>query len=163
MAALTLAACGGGSAPAASSRPANEIHVLVYGDAANKVEKQAIATYNKTAKVKAVLDTIPGADYQTKPQTIINTKQAPDVFFNWGGGSIQPFVKANLLLPLDEMIKQDPQAQGGVPALGVRHRCRRRQGVRRADARHPAGADVQQPEGAAGERHQRAQDVGRAC
>ncbi|GAB3674720.1 extracellular solute-binding protein [Angustibacter aerolatus] len=109
MAALTLAACGGGSAPAASSRPANEIHVLVYGDAANKVEKQLIATYNKTAKVKAVLDTIPGADYQTKLQTIINTKQAPDVFFNWGGGSIQPFVKANLLLPLDEMIKQDPQ------------------------------------------------------
>jgi xylobiose transport system substrate-binding protein len=107
VAVTALAACGG-KAPAASDRPAGEIHVLVYGDAANKAEKQLIATYNKTAKVKAVLDTIPGADYQQKLQTIISTKKAPDVFFNWGGGSIQPFVKAGLLLPLDDMIKSDP-------------------------------------------------------
>lgn len=106
-AALALAGCGG-KAPAAADRPENVIHVLVYGDATNKVEKQIVATYNKTATVKVVLDTIPGADYQQKLQTIINTKQAPDVFFNWGGGSIQPFVKANLLLPLDDMIKSDP-------------------------------------------------------
>jgi xylobiose transport system substrate-binding protein len=103
-----LAAACGGSATKASDRPDNVIHVLVYGDATNKVEKQIVDTYNKTATVKAVLDTIPGADYQQKLQTIINTKQAPDVFFNWGGGSIQPFVKANLLLPLDDMIKSDP-------------------------------------------------------
>lgn len=106
-AAIALTACGGSSS--ASDRPANEIHVMVYGDAANKVEKQIVATYNKTAKVKAVLDTIPGANYQQKLQTIINTKQAPDVFFNWGGGSIQPYVKAGLLLPLDDMITQDPK------------------------------------------------------
>jgi xylobiose transport system substrate-binding protein len=107
VAAASLAACGG-KGVAASDRPENEIHVLVYGDAANKVEKEMVALYNKTATVKVVLDTIPGADYQQKLQTIINTKQAPDVFFNWGGGSIQPFVKANLLLPLDEMIKAEP-------------------------------------------------------
>jgi xylobiose transport system substrate-binding protein len=108
--ALTLGACGaGGSGASASSRPADQIHVLVYGDATNKVEKQLVETFNKTSKVKAVLDTIPGADYQQKLQTIINTKQAPDVFFNWGGGSIAPFVKADLLLPLDDMIKADPQ------------------------------------------------------
>jgi xylobiose transport system substrate-binding protein len=108
--ALGLGACGGGAGGAsASSRPADQIHVLVYGDATNKVEKKLVEDFNKTSKVKAVLDTIPGADYQQKLQTIINTKQAPDVFFNWGGGSIAPFVKAGLLLPLDDMIKQDPQ------------------------------------------------------
>ncbi|MFC5925161.1 extracellular solute-binding protein [Micromonospora vulcania] len=102
--ALPLAACGGGD----SGGDADEIHVLVYGDATNKVETQLVETFNKTSKVKAVLDTIPGADYQTKLQTIINTNQAPDIFFNWGGGSITPFVKANLLLPLDDMIAKDP-------------------------------------------------------
>jgi xylobiose transport system substrate-binding protein len=107
--ALGLGACGGGAGgSSASSRPADQIHVLVYGDATNKVEKKLVDDFNKTSKVKAVLDTIPGADYQQKLQTIINTKQAPDVFFNWGGGSIAPFVKADLLLPLDDMIKQDP-------------------------------------------------------
>jgi xylobiose transport system substrate-binding protein len=102
---LTLAACGGGSS---SSSGSGSFTVLVYGDASNKVEKQIVDTFNKTSKVKAKLQTIPGADYQTKLQTIINTKQAPDVFFNWGGGSIAPFVKAGLLLPLDDMIAKDP-------------------------------------------------------
>ncbi|MFD3455516.1 ABC transporter substrate-binding protein [Streptomyces sp. NPDC058691] len=103
---LTLSACGGSDSSAGGG--SGTIHVLVYGDAANKVEKQIVAEFNKTSKVKAVLDTIPGADYQQKLQTIINTKQAPDVFFNWGGGSIQPFVKADLLLPLDDFIAKDP-------------------------------------------------------
>ncbi|SEG89375.1 xylobiose transport system substrate-binding protein [Actinacidiphila yanglinensis] len=101
---LSLAACGGSSSGSGSGR----IHVLVYGDATNKVEKQIVATFNKTSKVKAVLDTIPGADYQQKLQGIISTKQAPDIFYNWGAGSIQPFVKAGLLMPLDSFIAKDP-------------------------------------------------------
>ncbi|GHJ38722.1 sugar-binding protein [Streptomyces sp. TS71-3] len=102
---LSLAACGNSD----SGGDSNTFHVLVYGDTGNKVEKDIVAEFNKTSKVKAVLDTIPGADYQAKLQTIINTKQAPDVFFNWGGGSIRPFVKAGLLQPLDDMIKTDPK------------------------------------------------------
>ncbi|KJS62673.1 sugar-binding protein [Streptomyces rubellomurinus] len=102
----TSAACGSGDG--SSDAGGGTIHVLVYGDAGNKVEKQIVDTFNKTSKVKAVLDTIPGADYQQKLQTVINTSRAPDVFFNWGGGSIQPFVKAGLLLPLDDFIAKDP-------------------------------------------------------
>ncbi|MFH8582339.1 extracellular solute-binding protein [Streptomyces zaomyceticus] len=102
---LSLAACGG-SGDASGS--ADTIHVLVYGDATNKVEKQLVDDFNKTSKVKAVLDTIPGADYQSKLQTIISGKQAPDVFFNWGGGSIKPYVDAGLLMPLDDFITKNP-------------------------------------------------------
>ncbi|MEU3506409.1 extracellular solute-binding protein [Streptomyces longwoodensis] len=104
--ALSLTACGGNGSGGSSND--GKIHVLVYGDAGNKVEKQIVETFNKTSDVKAVLDTIPGADYQQKLQTIISTPQAPDVFFNWGGGSIQPFVKADLLMPLDDFITKDP-------------------------------------------------------
>ncbi|MFG2929268.1 ABC transporter substrate-binding protein [Streptomyces achromogenes] len=103
--AASLAACGSGSGGSSND---GKIHVLVYGDSANKVEKQIVDTFNKTSKVKAVLDTIPGADYQQKLQTIISTPQAPDIFFNWGGGSIKPFVKAGLLMPLDDFVKKDP-------------------------------------------------------
>ncbi|NBM20428.1 ABC transporter substrate-binding protein [Streptomyces sp. GC420] len=104
--ALSLSGCGGDDDSASSG--GGEIHVLVYGDATNKVEKKIVETFNKTSDVKVVLDTIPGADYQQKLQTIINTPQAPDVFFNWGGGSIQPYVKADLLMPLDDFIEKDP-------------------------------------------------------
>ncbi|MBP0460327.1 ABC transporter substrate-binding protein [Streptomyces montanisoli] len=103
----SLTACGGGGS--GSGGGSQEFHVLVYGDAGNKVEKKIVAEFNKTSKVKAVLDTIPGADYQQKLQTIINTPQAPDVFYNWGGGSIRPYVKAGLLMPLDDVFPNDPK------------------------------------------------------
>ncbi|MEU3098157.1 extracellular solute-binding protein [Streptomyces sp. NPDC006967] len=106
---VTLAACGGGDGGASADD--GKIHVLVYGDATNKVEKKLVDTFNKTSDVKVVLDTIPGADYQKKLQTIISTPQAPDVFFNWGGGSIKPFVKADLLLPLDGFIEKNPDLE----------------------------------------------------
>ncbi|MEU9853669.1 extracellular solute-binding protein [Streptomyces sp. NPDC047974] len=106
---LSLAGCGGSGDAAGGD--AGTIHVLVYGDATNKVEKQLVDTFNKTSKVKAVLDTIPGADYQSKLQTIISGKQAPDVFFNWGGGSIKPYVDAGLLMPLDDFIAKDPRLE----------------------------------------------------
>ncbi|MEU2503468.1 extracellular solute-binding protein [Streptomyces sp. NPDC007863] len=104
---LSLAGCGGSDDAAGGD--SGTIHVLVYGDATNKVEKQLVDTFNKTSKVKAVLDTIPGAEYQSKLQTIISGKQAPDVFFNWGGGSIKPYVDAGLLMPLDDFIAKDPK------------------------------------------------------
>lgn len=106
---VTLSACS--SAGAASSRPENEIHVAVYGDAGNTVEEAMVKKFNETSDVKVILDRIPGANYQQKLQTIISTPSAPDIFFNWGGGSIQPFVKANLLLPLTDMIKEDPKLE----------------------------------------------------
>ncbi|WP_425470001.1 ABC transporter substrate-binding protein [Streptomyces tateyamensis] len=117
-AALALTAgCGSGSAGVGNA-DSGTIHVLVYGDAGNTVEKQIVETFNKTSSVKAVLDTIPGADYQTKLQTVITTPQAPDVFFNWGGGSIAPFVKAGLLLPLDDLIAKDPALKSSfLPAV----------------------------------------------
>lgn len=128
-AAVAIAACGGsgststgggGSSKVTSdlgatpntSRPANEIQVLVYGDSENSIEKWEVATYNKTAeghKVKAVFESIPGANYQAKLQTIMSTSSAPDIFFNWGGGSIEQFQKAGLLLPLNQMMQQNPK------------------------------------------------------
>jgi xylobiose transport system substrate-binding protein len=104
---LTMAGCSAGSG--ALSRPENEIHVAMYGDAGNTVEQKMIDTFNATSEVKVVLDKIPGAEYQSKLQTIIDTPTAPDIFFNWGGGSIKSFVDADLVLPLDDFIKEDPQ------------------------------------------------------
>jgi xylobiose transport system substrate-binding protein len=110
IAGVALSGCSSnGASGAKSDRPANVIHVAIYGDTGNKIEKQIADTFNKTSKVKVVLDIIPGANYQQKLQTIISTKQAPDIFFNWGGGSIEQFVNAGLLLPLDNFVKQDPK------------------------------------------------------
>ena len=105
---LTLTGCAGGGDSASSNRPENEVHVLVYGDASNDVENAMVERFNETSDVKVVLDTIPGADYQQKLQTVMSTDAAPDIFFNWGGGSIKDFVDADLLMPLDDFIGEDP-------------------------------------------------------
>ncbi len=77
-----------------------------------------VDTFNETSDVKIVLDTIPGADYQSKLQTIIGTNSAPDILFNWGGGSIANFVEADLLLPLDDFIEEEPQLRDAfLPAV----------------------------------------------
>ena len=39
----------------------------------------------------------------------MSTSSAPDVFFNWGGGSIAQFQKAGLLLPLNGFFKTNPK------------------------------------------------------
>jgi xylobiose transport system substrate-binding protein len=117
LAAGTAIAVGAGAssaktASAASGRPAGKITVLVYGDSQNSAEQYAVAAYNKTAeghKVKAVLSTIAGEYYQAKLQTIMSSSKAPDVFFNWGGGSIAQFQKAGLLLPLNSFFKANPK------------------------------------------------------
>jgi xylobiose transport system substrate-binding protein len=100
------------TASAASGRPAGKFTVLVYGDSQNSVEQYAVAAYNKTPeghKVKAVLSTIAGEYYQAKLQTIMSSSRAPDVFFNWGGGSIAQFQKAGLLLSLNSFFKANPK------------------------------------------------------
>ena len=95
------------------SRPAGKItDARLRRRAEHASSSTRCAQYNKTAegnKVKAVLSTIPGADYQTKLQTIMSTSSAPDVFFNWGGGSIAQFQKAGLLLPLNSFFKANPK------------------------------------------------------
>jgi xylobiose transport system substrate-binding protein len=117
VAGAAVAALGAGAssakvASAASSRPANVIKILVYGDSQNSAEQYAVDAYNKTPqghKVKAVLSTIAGQYYQAKLQTIMSSSKAPDLFFNWGGGSIQQFQKAGLLLPLNSFFKSNPK------------------------------------------------------
>ena len=113
--AATAAVAVGASASSAKTPVAHAASagftVLAYGDSENSVEKYAVATYDATSEGQqdpATLETIPGADYQQKLQTIMSTSNAPAVFFNWGGGSILQFEKAGLLQPLNSMMASNP-------------------------------------------------------
>jgi len=110
-AALAVSACGT-SGPGAAADPKGSFEIADYGDANDTLEQSAVNTYNATPeghKVKAVLQTFPGANYSEKLQTIIGSGEAPDVFFNWGSGSIQSYVKAGLVQPLNGIFQSDPQ------------------------------------------------------
>ena len=94
-----------------ASRATNQIHVYALGDAAAKAEQALATTFNKTSKVKVVVDNGPiaGAEYTTTVRSQIGTKNAPDIFMSWSAAGIQPLVTAGGLLPLDSFIKSDPK------------------------------------------------------
>ena len=103
---LLTAACGSGSGSGSGS-DGGTLTAYVYGDGAVKVQEAAVAEFNKTSKVKVKLVEVPGDSYQNKLNAVMSSPNAPDLLYNWGGGSIQPFVDAGELLDLTPYLTQD--------------------------------------------------------
>lgn len=103
--AAVLAGCGaGGGAGGAGSRT---LTAYVYGDDAVKVQQAAVDDFNKTSDVKVKLVSVPGAEYVNKLRTAMGSPNAPDIFFNWGGGSIKPYVDADQIVDLSPYFQKD--------------------------------------------------------
>jgi xylobiose transport system substrate-binding protein len=102
--AASLAACGSSSN---SNSSGGTLHVFVYNDASTKVQDAAAAAFNKTSKVKVQLVKVPGTNYSNKLRAVMGTPNAPDIFFNWGGGSIKPYVDDGRLVDLTPTLNSD--------------------------------------------------------
>jgi xylobiose transport system substrate-binding protein len=111
-----LSACGSGEGSGGGG--GETITAFVYGDDAVKVQAAAVERFNKstaskTAKGKIKLEKIPGSDYTPKLRTAMGSPSAPDVFFNWGGGSIKAYQEAGKVLDLTDIIQKDPVLKSG--------------------------------------------------
>ncbi|MFP8882634.1 MULTISPECIES: ABC transporter substrate-binding protein [Streptomyces] len=105
LAASVLTACGSGGP--GEEKAGGTLKVWVYQDASTKVQREAVERFNKTSDVKAELVEVPGEGYQDKMRSAMGTPNAPDVFFNWGGGSISSFVEKDMLVDLTSEIQKD--------------------------------------------------------
>jgi raffinose/stachyose/melibiose transport system substrate-binding protein/xylobiose transport system substrate-binding protein len=133
---VTLAAACGSSGPGAGAGP-GKVQVWALQDAAvNPIATASIDAYNKATNNKVELVTYVNDAYKQKLQVAMGSPAAPDVFFNWGGGNLKEFVKANQVAPLDDALAKNPDLQGkflpsvldvgkvdgkqyGLPMLGV--------------------------------------------
>lgn len=112
--AATLAGCGSGGAAGGGST----LTAYVYGDDAVKVQQAAVDDFNKTSDVKVELVSVPGAEYVNKLRTAMGSPDAPDIFFNWGGGSIKPYVDAAQIVDLSPYFRKDETLrQGFLPSV----------------------------------------------
>ncbi|GAB2973535.1 extracellular solute-binding protein [Streptomyces pseudoechinosporeus] len=110
-----LTACGSGSG---SGSDGGTITAFVYGDDAVKVQVASVDRFNKSAAAKSAkgkvkLEKVPGSDYSPKLRTAMGSPSAPDVFFNWGGGSIKAYQEADQLVDLTDIIEGDPVLKSG--------------------------------------------------
>ncbi|WP_031086074.1 extracellular solute-binding protein [Streptomyces sp. NRRL WC-3549] len=109
-----LAGCGSGD----GGSDGGTITAYVYGDDSVKIQQAAVDSFNKTSEVKIKLVSVPGTDYVNKLRSAMGSPNAPDVFYNWGGGSIKPYVEAKQLVDLTDTVKNDPALKNGfIPSI----------------------------------------------
>lgn len=101
------AACGE-DATQGGSAAGGEFQIWVLEEAKqNEVQRAALERYNANATVKAKLVPSPNQGYRDKLQVAMGTPQAPDLFYNWGGGSIRTFARDDLLVDLTPTLNDD--------------------------------------------------------
>jgi xylobiose transport system substrate-binding protein len=107
--ALALGTTGCGSGGQGARNAAAEIDVWCLKDTVqNKVQQAAIDRFNATAKGKAKITAYDNDPYKQKLRIAMGSPQQPDVFFNWGGGSIRQYVQNGMLVDLTPMLDGDP-------------------------------------------------------
>jgi raffinose/stachyose/melibiose transport system substrate-binding protein/xylobiose transport system substrate-binding protein len=111
--------CGallGTAGPAAGSR--DRIQVWALQDAQNQpVIETGIAEYNRSSIINAVLLTYVNDAYKQKLQVSMGSPNAPDVFFNWGGGNLAQFVDSGNVVDLTTRLRRDPTANIFLPSV----------------------------------------------
>ncbi|MFJ8504911.1 ABC transporter substrate-binding protein [Streptomyces avermitilis] len=90
-AAVSLAACGS-SGPSTTSS-AKGLTMWALND--QTILKESVDAYNKDhSDAKITLRLFANDDYKQKLRVAFGANQAPDLFFNWGGGALNDYVKA---------------------------------------------------------------------
>ena len=87
---------------------AGTVRLWLLDDKINAVQEAAVAEFNKTSQVKVAIDKFGSADYPNKVRTAMGSPNAPDIFWNWGGGSIRSYVDAGQLKDLTPSLQADP-------------------------------------------------------
>ncbi|SMD22111.1 ABC transporter substrate-binding protein [Kibdelosporangium aridum] len=115
---LLATACGTSGPQGGGGSDGGTLHVWVLEDKLNETQQKAADEFNKTSPVKVVIDKFNPDSYPDKLRVSIGSPNAPDVFFNWGSGSIAPYVKAGELADLTPAFDADPALKSAfLPAV----------------------------------------------
>lgn len=94
-AAMSLSACGT-SGPGGSSSGASSKGLTMWALNDQTILKASVDAYNKDhPNQKITLRLFANDDYKQKLRVAFGANQAPDLFFNWGGGALDDYVKAH--------------------------------------------------------------------
>ncbi|WP_344654150.1 extracellular solute-binding protein [Cryptosporangium japonicum] len=73
--------------------------------------KASVDRFSKDGDTKATLSTYINDAYKQKIQVAMGSPNAPDVFYNWGGGNLDQFVKAGQVESLDAALAKKPEVK----------------------------------------------------
>ncbi|WP_326725229.1 extracellular solute-binding protein [Streptomyces sp. NBC_00243] len=99
---VTVAGCG--SSGSSTSSPTGNADFWTLQDPTNSVQKAAVDSFNSAGKGKVSMTVIATDGYKDKLRTAMGSSKMPGLFFSWGGGSLDDYVKAGKLVELDGIL-----------------------------------------------------------
>jgi len=117
LAALTMAGCSSsgssseGSALNANKKVINFMHIWPEGssNAQYSTVKNIITAYEKQhPDVKIETEIVSSDQYRDKLKVLATANELPDIGMTWSDGFIKPYVKGDMLEPLDDIVNRDP-------------------------------------------------------
>ncbi len=105
----TLVACGS-SGPAGGGGGGDTAQVWALQDTVlNPIEEASIERFNEgSGSGDAELATFGNDPYKQRLRVALGSPEAPDVFFNWGGGNLEEYVDAGRVEDLTPLLDEDP-------------------------------------------------------
>jgi len=120
LAGTLVAACGSSGGSGSGSGSSGTAQVWALQDTTlNPIEQASIDRFNKSSDSgKAKLVTFANDPYKARLRTAIGSATSPDVFFNWGGGNLKPYVDAGKIEDLTPMLDKNPDVKNAfLPAV----------------------------------------------
>ncbi len=105
----TLVACGS-SGPAGGGGGGDTAQVWALQDTVlNPIEESSVERFNEGSESgDAELATFGNDPYKQRLRVALGSPEAPDVFFNWGGGNLEEYVDAGRVEDLTPLLDEDP-------------------------------------------------------
>jgi raffinose/stachyose/melibiose transport system substrate-binding protein/xylobiose transport system substrate-binding protein len=109
---LAVAACGGSGAGGGGGSEAGGTMQIwaIENPTDNAVVKTSVDAFNKSSDLEIEFTTYVNDTYKQKLPVSMGSPNAPDIFFNWGGGNLAQFVEAKQVADLTSALAKSPAA-----------------------------------------------------
>jgi xylobiose transport system substrate-binding protein len=109
----SLAACGTSGPAGGGGGGGGTAQVWALQDTTlNPIEEAQIERFNEASEAgDAELATFGNDPYKQRLRTAIGSPQAPDLFFNWGGGNLKEYVDAGKVEDLTPLLEENPELE----------------------------------------------------
>ena len=104
----TLVACGSSGPAGGGGGDTAQVWAL-QDTVLNPIEEASVERFNEGSESgDAELATFGNDPYKQRLRVALGSPEAPDVFFNWGGGNLQEYVDAGRVEDLTPLLEEDP-------------------------------------------------------
>jgi len=112
--AVSVSACGSSGTTAAAGgdgEGGGKLNYWTQQDPTDPVLQAAVDSFNAADDADVELQAFASNGYKDKVRAAMGSSEMPGMFFNWGGGSLDDYTSAGLLVDLGEAVQANPELE----------------------------------------------------